>query len=129
MKYYELESIFTFGKHIGKTLEEVYKINPSYVEWCVVNLDHFLLNEEVFDQLIELSPSFQFSQQALNILQTNWDREVEYWEQNYELEYDEPYSDWQRDCFDAMTDGQHGSFDDFSDNGGDWDRMMDGLGY
>lgn len=41
--------------------------------------------------------------------------------------YDEP--DYERDTFDALTDGQYGDYDDWRDGGGDMDSLRDGLGY
>ena len=37
--------------------------------------------------------------------------------------------DYDRDTFNALTDGQHGDYDDWNDNGGDFDSLRDGLGY
>lgn len=39
-----------------------------------------------------------------------------------------PESDWRRDYFDTMTDGQFGDYDDFSQQGGDVDDMDDLIG-
>lgn len=33
------------------------------------------------------------------------------------------------DTFDALTDGQYGDYDDFIENGGDMDSLMDALGF
>jgi hypothetical protein len=41
--------------------------------------------------------------------------------------YDEP--DYERDTFDALTDGQYGDYDDWRDSGGDMDSLRDGLGF
>lgn len=60
--------------------------------------------------------------------------------ENFEEEYDEDYDqydsndyyeepDYERDTFDALTDGQYGDYDDWRDGGGDMDSLRDGLGY
>lgn len=41
------------------------------------------------------------------------------------------YSEWDtdRETFEALTDGQYGSYDDFVGNGGDLDWLSDALGF
>ncbi|UAJ14343.1 exodeoxyribonuclease X C-terminal domain-containing protein [Aquirufa lenticrescens] len=130
MKNYELNSIFTFGKYKGSSLQQVYGQNPSYIEWCILNLEHFNIEEDVFYELQSLNSSYQFSDDSLNKLQSNWQAELDEvdFDDYEEPDYD-PYSDWERDSFDALTDGQCGSYDDFNENGGDWDTMMAGMGH
>lgn len=51
MKYYASNSILNFGKYNGKKLCEIWKENPAYVEWCLINLDHFVIAPETIDYL------------------------------------------------------------------------------
>lgn len=44
-----LNTKFDFGKHKGKTVEEVCDDDPSYVEWCIDNVDDFELDNEAYD--------------------------------------------------------------------------------
>lgn len=57
----------------------------------------------------------------------------EYEDDTYDDAYDETSQgcDWDtdRETFDALTDGQYGSYDDFVDNGGDLDWLSDALGH
>jgi len=130
MKNYDLDSIFTFGMYRGITLQKILIENPSYIQWCILNLDHFNLEEDVFDEFQHINPNFKFSEDATNKLQSNWEDELE--AQDY-FQYDEPdydcSADWEQHTFDALTDGQYGNYEDFNENGGDWDTMMAGLGY
>jgi len=128
MKAYELDTPLTFGKYKGYDLLQVFINDPSYIDWCIRKLDHFTLEEWVYDELLEHKPDFEFSAESLEKLRSNWEPEDDYWDFDPH-ENDDPYEDWERDSFDAMTDGQYGSYDDFMENGGDWDRMMDGMGY
>ncbi len=127
MKNYELNSILTFGKYKGLSLLQVFELNPSYVDWCILNLEHFNIEEDVFYELQSLNSLFQFSEKSLHKLQSSWQEELDV--DDYEEPDYDPYSDWERDSFDALTDGQCGSYDDFNDNGGDWDTMMAGMGH
>lgn len=130
MKNYELDSIFTFGKYKGLSLHQILIENPSYIQWCILNLDHFNVDEDVFGEFQQINPNFQFSDDAISKLQDNWFDEID--AEEY-FEYDEPdydcSADWEQDTFDALTDGQYGSYHDFIENGGDWDNMMDGMGF
>lgn len=45
---YTAETLFTFGKHDGKTLEQVAKTDAQYIHWCVKNIPEFLLDESDF---------------------------------------------------------------------------------
>lgn len=52
----------------------------------------------------------------------------------YDEDYDYSYdsyddNDYERDTFYALTDGQYGDYDEFRENGGDLDSLMDALGY
>jgi tetratricopeptide (TPR) repeat protein len=69
-----------------------------------------------------LSNKFKFC-----VIQEN---EGEDWDvQDDELyDYEDDYSDWEEDYFDAMTDGQLGSYDDFLEKGGDLDFIDDWAG-
>lgn len=42
--------------------------------------------------------------------------------------YDED-DDNERDTFYALTDGMYGDYDEWKENGGDMDNLMDSLGY
>lgn len=44
-----LDSIFTFGKHIGQQLEDVIEDDPSYIAWLAN--DEFEFDEEVLELL------------------------------------------------------------------------------
>lgn len=43
-------------------------------------------------------------------------------------DYEDDY-DYERDTFYALTDGQYGDYDEWKENGGDIDSLMDALGY
>jgi len=52
MKTYNLDTTITFGKHYGKTIEAIIVSFPSYIQWCIMNLDHFLLSENAWNKLL-----------------------------------------------------------------------------
>jgi hypothetical protein len=65
---YELESSLNFGKFKGSTIKEIAELEPSYLNWCAVNIDQFYLSEEVIDQIKELCPAFILSNEAISAL-------------------------------------------------------------
>ena len=64
MKFYNLETKFEFGIYNQKTLNEVFNIDKSYVEWCLMNLDHFLIEDAVIDCIQIFNPEFKLTQEA-----------------------------------------------------------------
>lgn len=82
---YEWDTILFFGKHEWKDIIEVIKVDTSYIEWCMINLDHFCLDHEIISRLEEqineteaqvteaggmwvvtTPPMFKFSSEALD---------------------------------------------------------------
>ncbi|MBK7427000.1 MAG: hypothetical protein IPI60_08215 [Saprospiraceae bacterium] len=62
MEFYELETEFTFGKYQGKTLEEVYEIDPAFIDECLIKYDHFNLSDDTLEELKEINPNHKFSE-------------------------------------------------------------------
>ncbi|HEX7905661.1 MAG TPA: hypothetical protein VF487_17435 [Chitinophagaceae bacterium] len=65
MKFYQLDTIFSFGKHQGKSLLDVFKEDEEYINWCQANLDHFNLPDKVIVQLQAINPDFSLSMEAI----------------------------------------------------------------
>jgi len=51
MKVYTQNSLLKFGKYNGSILEDIAKTDPNYINWCIINLDHFYLSEEAIEHL------------------------------------------------------------------------------
>ena len=51
MKFYDVDSIFTFGKYEGETLAEVFEKDPKYIKYCEENIDDFYISPEVLKEL------------------------------------------------------------------------------
>ncbi len=49
---YNLDSKFNFGKHKGNELKYVFKCDPYYLEWCMLNASGFLISDETLNLLI-----------------------------------------------------------------------------
>jgi hypothetical protein len=72
MKFYNLDTEFTFGKFKGKTVREVLDIQHSYIDWCAINLDHFFISDEVIKEIKSIVPNFSISEEAQNKLSEKW---------------------------------------------------------
>jgi len=51
MKFYDIDSIFTFGKYEGETLAEVFEKDPKYIKYCEENIDDFYISPDVLKEL------------------------------------------------------------------------------
>lgn len=92
MKFYTLETEFTFGKFRGKTLIDVMNEDPSYLDWCLINLDHFYISNETLEAIRQIKPNFNFSENAEEKRLEKY-QELEA-EQNDESEYDDFQDDY-----------------------------------
>ena len=45
MKFYDIDSVFTFGKYEGMTIAEVYQKDPKYLKYCEENIDEFYVTK------------------------------------------------------------------------------------
>jgi len=116
MKQYQLDTIFSFGKHEGKSLLTVCLEDEEYINWCQTNLDHFYLPDEVIAQLNRANPDFSLSLDAMKKRDDNYDKWVEQQEEkesNYEPEDDYGtsyekyggYNGWSDDVIDDAFEG------------------------
>jgi DNA polymerase-3 subunit epsilon len=46
------EVIFTFGKHKGRTIDEVYTVDRSYYEWIIFKSDMMLYTKNIFKNIL-----------------------------------------------------------------------------
>lgn len=108
MKFYSLDTEFTFGKFKGRTLKEVIDIHPYYLEWCLLNLDHFFLSDETIESIKQIKPDFMLSETASRKRQEKYQA----WEQEQSNRQNE--RDYQEDDY-------HHRWTDDELEMGDWD--------
>jgi hypothetical protein len=56
MKIYKPNDKLTFGKNKGYKLHDIYKYQPSYIEWLILNVDDFAIDIESFKSLANPTP-------------------------------------------------------------------------
>lgn len=70
-KIYELDEVFSFGRYKGKTVRELLKENPGYVDWIIRNVDSFALSEEAMQQALEITEGKKFSKEEAYLNRIN----------------------------------------------------------
>jgi hypothetical protein len=89
MKFYSLDTEFTFGKFKGKTVREVLDLHPFYLEWCLLKLDHFYISDEALESIKQIKQDFSFSEKANQKRQEKF----ETWQQEQENRHADNYED------------------------------------
>ncbi|EIA08672.1 hypothetical protein [Flavobacterium frigoris] len=102
MKYYNYDTVLTFGKHKGQTLIEAVEYDADYIDWCAINLDHFYVTPEVIKFIKKKFPYIAVGPEAIDYLQEklqNWENQKK--EKNYDLgEKDYNRSEYYNDSLD-----------------------------
>jgi len=66
MKAYNLNTRFNFGKYDGKTLEDVFKTDPQFIEKSLLSVDDFVIDEKAIQKLFETYPDKELSDEAID---------------------------------------------------------------
>ena len=84
MKLYNINDRFSFGKHTGKTILEVIGEDIGYINWCIINLDHFVISDDSIDEIKKCVPEFKLSDlaeqvrlQKMNKIETETDADLD----------------------------------------------------
>ena len=143
MKLYDLHTTFTFGQYQGKSLQDVIlNVGWNYIEWCILNLDHFALSEEVFNTytVFVVGDHTVIETHEAKIQEFMKEEDVEEPEQehgillkSHDVKFIKRFTnhkrDYERDTFDALTDGTCGDYEDFESSGMGFDTLRDSLGF
>ncbi len=137
MKFYDIDSVFTFGKYEGQSIAEVYEKDPKYIKFCEENIDEFYVSPSVMRELKTMNRAINDSA----LLDVNFDKmtddEVDAFLSNLEEEEEfddsklERDFDWENNDFadDSPFDEFEDEYDeeDFTDEFGDsFDEGFDG---
>ena len=88
MKEYTLETELTFGKHSGINVKQIIEGMPDYINWAILNLDHFYLDEE---SMIFLQEKYPVIETTISTNQEKAEDDIEtYTSPSYYDEYDYP---------------------------------------
>jgi hypothetical protein len=64
MENFEQSSRFSFGKHRGKTLDQIVVDDPHYIAWCMIHLAGFVIADQEMDKIRHLHPGFSLPEPA-----------------------------------------------------------------
>lgn len=67
---YYPDDVLNFGKNQGVSLKEVYKYQPSYIEWAIINISDFKIHIESFENLPNPTP-VEYKPENFDIIQKN----------------------------------------------------------
>lgn len=98
IKIYDEDSYFDFGKHKYETIESVISNDPSYIVWCINNVDSFSLS---LCAIIELDKKIGVSKK---LYEKNNNKTDIYHEDDKSIEYYD-YDDFYPDEYMAWSDG------------------------
>lgn len=130
--------------------------DPAYINWAITTIDDFCIEQEDLE-LLESKPSSRFVGFDLNdICEDVIEYKAVFKEFSYKLpeeaksknlmkferwidhEYNVDHRDvydknnsrnYEKDTFDALTDGQYGDYNDWKENNGDLDNLRDKIGF
>ena len=67
VKVYSADSVFDFGKYKNTSVEEVFRQNPDYSIWTIVNVNKFSLTKQALGILEAMTTNFKFKDGVLQI--------------------------------------------------------------
>ena len=110
MNIYDLNTRLNFGKYNGSTLEDVAEVNAMYIEWCIINVDFFLIDIPIAKEIKKNYPNFLDSEKGKkayikkikNYLKERKEREnYNDYRNNYENDF---YSDYNNEYYNDNLD-------------------------
>lgn len=70
-RIYNIDDEFDFGKYKGKTIEDLLKENPGYVDWLIRNFRGFALSYDAFEQAKIITAGKRFSKEEAEFERRN----------------------------------------------------------
>ncbi len=121
-KYYS-ETILSWGKHNGKSIKDILENEASYIEWCIKNLNHFYVSDEVIVLLFLKKRTIQITPNThghfvhakykakdsineaikINIIKDHYQRNQIAQRNNHKSGYSNGASEWGYDSWEEMT--------------------------
>jgi hypothetical protein len=89
MKTYNQNSLIRFRKYNGCILEDVAKSYSNYINWCIINLDHFYITAETLE-ILKTNSGFIVSEESCHAIEQ---KRLEMLDNSDSYDYDFEYSD------------------------------------
>ena len=108
LKFYDLDTILNFGKYKGKTLKDVASENIMYIEWCIMNVDFFVISSLTKNEIKEINAGFLCTEETNEKLLEKIDEydDEQLWQQQKEenRQSNEYESNWDSEYYDDSRD-------------------------
>ncbi len=118
-------SVISVGTYIFSVINQA---NYSFAE--PLPIDEFLKIDPKIECDIAINNFFKiFNHEQFYIEDEEDIDDVDDFDYSEYAKIDPSENDYERDNFDALTDGQYGDYDDWKDLGGNMDKLQDDLGY
>ena len=85
MKCYNLNDTILFGKFKGHPIAQIIEIEHTYIDWCINNLDHFYVTDDLIKLISEKYPTFVLTEATKAILENKKESWI-----NQNSRYNEP---------------------------------------
>ncbi len=112
MKTYHALTEFSFGKHSGKFLDEIASLDPAYIPWCILNLDHFYITGDMVTTLSANHPKLYFGDEVFKALKKKEEIMAEVNRKAVDVRY-----------IDSSTDYPHASENEYYNDNLDMDQQ------
>lgn len=70
-KLYKYDTIIDFGMYKWSSINDVVKIDPSYIFWCIENITDFYVSPQILKEILLLNNSLPLKTVELNILKSD----------------------------------------------------------
>jgi hypothetical protein len=66
MKPFNADTILTFGKYEGQSLESAFAMDPQYIEKCMNTVEDFVISEKSLQTLLKDYADYEISPEAIS---------------------------------------------------------------
>ncbi len=73
-------------------MKEILEIQPTYLDWCAINLDHFYISDEIIEEIKVIKPDFTITEEGEQKLADKYST----WENEQQQDNNDDYDDYDR---------------------------------
>jgi tetratricopeptide (TPR) repeat protein len=118
-KSYGRRSTLKFGKHLDKSIIKIIEDDPNYILWCLINLDHFIIDTELLnDSRLKNQKNYLKALELFLVKDLFLNRNASFGSDNTSSggwdPYELGYSSWDEMNFYEAFEGNQGAWDHFN---------------
>lgn len=123
MILYELDTHLEFGKYFGRTLIDIASENAMYIEWCINNVNYFVINDLAVEEIKKIYPKFLTAENSIINLKYKQKKWEEYVEIESKKNYDNDNSDYESESSNWDNEFYNDSLDTDQQSPEWWDSL------